>query len=111
MKYTVKHRIWIEVDNNILLGTGRADLLKGIQSTGSLSQAAIQMQMSYKKAWRLLDAMNKAGTSPVVETTVGGKDGGGATLTSYGIALIESYNTVNSNCAEFLKSQEAHFPQ
>jgi len=111
MKYTIKSRIWIELDDSVLLGEGRVELLKLIGETGSLSKAAKGMNMSYKKAWRLLDTMNKAGTRQVVETSVGGKDGGGAVLTTYGQELITAFTTINQNCWEFLDSQIQQLPK
>ncbi len=60
MNYKIKSRIWIEVGNNVLLGEGRVRLLKAIEKTGSLSKAAKSLKMSYKKAWILVDAVNKS---------------------------------------------------
>ncbi len=84
MKYTIKSRIWIEADNKILLGEGRVSLLKAIDKTGSLSKAAKSIGMSYKKAWSLIDAVNKRAEQPVTTSSIGGKGGGGAELTDYG---------------------------
>ena len=84
MNYKIKSRIWIEADDNVLLGEGRVRLLKAIDETGSLSKAAKSMQMSYKKAWTLIDAVNKSSIKPVTITSIGGKGGGGAVLTEYG---------------------------
>ena len=60
MNYKIKSRIWIEVGNNVLLGEGRVRLLKAIEKTGSLSKAAKSLKISYKKAWTLVDAVNKS---------------------------------------------------
>ena len=59
MDYKIKSRIWIEADGNILLGEGRVNLLRAINEEGSLSKAAKVLGMSYKKAWSLIDAVNK----------------------------------------------------
>lgn len=107
MSYKIKSRIWIEIDNTILLGEGRVQLLKAIDETGSLSKAAKSLNMSYKKAWRLMDSVNKTAKQPVVLTSIGGKDGGGATLTKHGKYLINTFESINQNCWEFLDKQVA----
>lgn len=105
MQYKIKSRIWIEVDNNVLLGEGRVRLLKAIQETGSLSKAAKQVNISYKKAWTLIDAVNKSAKKPVTETSIGGKGGGGAVLTNYGKNLITAFEEINSGCWKHLDQQ------
>ncbi|PTM10413.1 MAG: molybdenum transporter [Bacteroidetes bacterium] len=105
MDYKIKSRIWIEADGNILLGEGRVNLLKAIDEEGSLSKAAKVLGMSYKKAWSLIDAVNKRAEKPVTTSSIGGKGGGGAELTAYGKSLIEAFETINENCWEFLDKQ------
>ena len=105
MKYSIKSRIWIEVDGEILLGEGRVQLLKAIAKTGSLSKAAKSMGMSYKKAWSLIDAMNARAEKAVVDSAIGGKKGGGSTLTDYGHSLIEVFERINGKCWQFLDEQ------
>ncbi len=105
MKYKIKSRIWIEADGNILLGEGRVALLKAIAETGSLSKAAKSLGMSYKKAWSLIDAVNKRAEKPVINTIIGGKGGGGAKLTDYGKQLVNAFDTINENCWSFLDEQ------
>jgi molybdate transport system regulatory protein len=105
MKYKIKSRLWIEADGNILLGEGRVALLKAIEATGSLSKAAKSLNMSYKKAWSIIDKVNFRAERPVINTKIGGKGGGGAQLTSYGKSLIKAFETINENCWEFLDGQ------
>ena len=105
MEYKIKSRIWIEADGNILLGEGRVSLLKGIEETGSLSKAAKSLSMSYKKAWSLIDAVNKRAEQAVITTSIGGKGGGGAQLTPYVKSLVTAFETLNKNCCEFLDEQ------
>lgn len=105
MNYKIKSRIWIELDDNVLLGEGRVRLLKAIESTGSLSKAAKNLNMSYKKAWTLIDAVNKTAKHPVVTTSIGGKNGGGAQLTTYGKTLITAFEDINNNCWDYLDKQ------
>lgn len=103
--YKIKSRIWIEVGDNVLVGEGRVKLLKAIEAHGSLSKAAKTIGMSYKKAWTLVDAVNKSAKEAVVTTTVGGQKGGGTVITTYGKRLINAFETINKNCWTFLDQQ------
>lgn len=107
MSYKIKSRIWIEINGNKLLGEGNVKLLKAIEETGSLSKAAKLIGMSYKKAWSLVDAVNKRAKQPVTINSIGGKGGGGAQLTPYGKGLIKSFDEINKNCWTFLDEQLA----
>ena len=78
MNYKIKSRIWIESNNKVLIGEGRVNLLRAIGETGSLSKAAKSLDLSYKKAWQLLDSVNKSAKKPVTINSIGGKGGGGA---------------------------------
>ena len=107
MKYKIKSRIWIEADGHILLGEGRVSLLKAIEENGSLTKAAKSMGMSYKKAWSLIDAVNSRAKQAVITTSIGGKKGGGTTLTSYGKSLIKTFDVINEKCWKYLDKQIA----
>ncbi|MFD0988908.1 winged helix-turn-helix domain-containing protein [Mariniflexile jejuense] len=105
MNYKIKSRIWIEYNNHVLLGEGRVHLLKAIDEMGSLSKAAKSLNISYKKAWDLIDSVNKSAKNPVTINSIGGKGGGGAELTDYGKLLIKSFDEINQNCWDFLDEQ------
>ena len=105
MGYKIKSRIWIESEDKVLLGEGRVHLLKAIQEMGSLSKAAKSLNISYKKAWQLLDSMNKSAKNPVTINSIGGKGGGGAELTEYGKSLVLVFDEINKDCWEFLDKQ------
>ncbi len=105
MDYKIKSRIWIESEQGVFLGEGRVHLLKAISNTGSLSKAANSLDMSYKKAWNLVNSMNKVSQEPLVTTATGGKGGGGASLTQYGQKVIETFDTINQKCWEFLDNE------
>lgn len=105
MEYKIKSRIWIETKNNVLLGEGRVQLLKAIEETGSLSKAAKTIKISYKKAWSLIDSVNKSAKKPVTINSIGGKGGGGAELTPYGKSLVTAFDEINKNCWAFLDQQ------
>lgn len=109
MTYTIKSRVWIEVNNKMFLGEGRIQLLKTIQETKSLSKSAKKMGMSYKKAWKLLNSINKNAEKPVVISVSGGTNGGGTVVTAYGEELISKYDTLNKKCWQFLDKQLSIF--
>ncbi|MCH9659454.1 MAG: winged helix-turn-helix domain-containing protein [Bacteroidetes bacterium] len=103
--YRIRSRIWIESGDKVLIGEGRLKLLKAIDAEGSLSKAAKSIGMSYKKAWNLMDAVNKSAKEAVVTKTIGGEKGGGTVITPYGKKLIEAFETINKNCWAFLDEQ------
>jgi molybdate transport system regulatory protein len=73
------------------LGPGKVSLLEAIERTGSLSAAARELGMSYRRAWLLLHSVNDGFREPAVELSVGGSEGGGARLTDFGRQLISEY--------------------
>ena len=79
------------LDGVIALGPGKAALLRGIQDSGSISAAARTMSMSYRRAWLLVEDMNRCFRQPLVETSTGGARGGGARLTDNGRDVLERY--------------------
>src|SRR6266852_3095851 len=87
--------ISIVFESGARIGPGKAALLESIRDTGSISAAAREMGMSYKRAWMLLDSMNQAFSEPVVIAAPGGVGGGGATLTGFGAELLERYRRVS----------------
>ncbi len=103
--YKIRSRIWIEVGDKVLVGEGRIRLLKEIEAKGSLSKAAKSIGMSYKKAWTLIDAVNKSAKEAVVTTSVGGQKGGGTIITPYGKHLIAAFETINAKCWSFLDQE------
>ncbi len=84
--------LWIEQDGKVALSNWRVDLLEAIEATGSISAAAVQMNVSYRRAWTKLKEMEEALGIKVVEGTVGGRGGGGATLTPEAEKLVRLYN-------------------
>lgn len=89
-------------------GPGKADLLERIAKEGSISKAAKAMEMSYSRAWQLVDAMNQSFRAPLVESTTGGKKGGGAVLTRMGEEVLASFRRMEAR----LKAEaDAFFPE
>ena len=84
----------IEFDDTRALGPGKVRLLELVGQTGSISGAGRAMGMSYRRAWLLVDALNRTFRSPAVSTRGGGAGGGGATLTPFGAELVASYRSM-----------------
>ncbi|AXT53586.1 LysR family transcriptional regulator [Aquimarina sp. BL5] len=103
--YHIKSRIWIEGEEGVFLGEGRIKVLKAIMVEGSLSKAAKSLGMSYKKAWNLVDSINKNASAPVIITNTGGSGGGGTEITAYGVKMITAFENINKNCWDFLDQQ------
>src|SRR5215470_9370951 len=89
-----KPRIRILAGSEIALGPGKADLLRAIEDTGSISAAARRMGMSYRRAWLLVRTMNTCFAEPLVEAEKGGRTGGGAAITPAGREVLEAYQGV-----------------
>jgi molybdate transport system regulatory protein len=83
--------IRIDFSGTCSIGPGKIGLLEGIERTGSLSAAARALGMSYRRAWLLLHSTNEGFSEPVVQLSVGGKDGGGTRLTDFGRQLVTDY--------------------
>jgi molybdate transport system regulatory protein len=93
-------RIRIVFGTDAMLGPGKADLLEHIRETGSIAAAGRAMSMSYKRAWLLVEEMNRAFREPLVESTRGGPQGGGARLTEAGEAVLVHYRKLEDIMAE-----------
>ena len=106
-KYSVKFRLWISGENGTYLGEGRIMLLQAIDKFGSISEAARQLNMSYKKAWELVNAMNKESEHLLVIRNSGGKGGGGTVVTPEGKKIIDSFNSLYHKCEDFLNDEIA----
>lgn len=80
-----------------MIGPGKAELLERIRDTGSIAAAGRQMQMSYKRAWMLVEEMNAAFLEPLVVSSRGGSGGGGAQLTDAGARVLGLYHGIVGN--------------
>lgn len=96
--------MWIEGPEGTFLGYGRIVLLERIRDCGSISAAARSMKMSYRHAWKLVDSMNRQSTSPLVQSSTGGKGGGGAVLTKAGEKGIEAFWLAYRDYKSFMKT-------
>lgn len=84
-------------DGDRALGPGKVRLLELIAETGSISAAGRAMKMSYRRAWMLVDELNRMFREPLVEARPGGARGGGAHLTGAGGDVVHRYREIESN--------------
>jgi molybdate transport system regulatory protein len=92
-------RFRIDFSNHACVGPGKIELLEAIGASGSISQAARDLGMSYRQAWLLIDSVRAAFREPVTVATTGGKGGGGVELTEFGQGLVESYRALERDIA------------
>lgn len=95
----LRAQLRVMLGDEIAFGPGKADLLDAIRATGSISAAGKKMGMSYRRAWLLVDAMNRCFQQPLVDTAKGGANGGGTQLTELGIHVLEHYRTLQKEVA------------
>jgi molybdate transport system regulatory protein len=96
----VHFRLRISRGDDIAIGPGKIDLLEAIERTGSITAAAKALGMSYRRAWLLVDMMNRCFVSPVVAAEVGGPRGGGTRLTALGCDLARRYRRIEATASE-----------
>jgi molybdate transport system regulatory protein len=84
-------RFRVDFADNCSLGPGKIALLEAIAQSGSLSKAARDLNMSYRRAWLLIESLNSIFRKPVTAAQVGGKHGGGMVLTAFGESVIHAY--------------------
>jgi len=91
----------------IAMGPGKAELLECIRETGSISAAGRRMQMSYKRAWQLIEEMNACFRVALVEASRGGRGGGGARLTPVGADVLERFRRIEQACRDVARDDLA----
>ncbi len=106
MKYQIKFKLWVEKDGDIIIGLGRDKLLREIEKTGSISKAAKNVGMSYKKAWSFLKTMESRLGVKLVKTHRGGKKGGGTELTEEAKQLLSDFEKINTAFKNLKKQLE-----
>ena len=85
------------------IGPGKIQLLEHIRECGSISAAGRAMEMSYKRAWDLVDEINRICRHAAVERQTGGKNGGGAILTPFGMSLVARYRKIERDAASAVR--------
>jgi molybdate transport system regulatory protein len=80
----------------IAMGPGKAELLESIAATGSISESARRLGMSYRRAWLLVDTMNRCFREPLVASAAGGPGGGGAQVTAFGRRVLDRFRSMQA---------------
>lgn len=106
---TIRNTTRVMAKGERAFGPGKADLLERIAAEGSISKAAKSMEMSYSRAWQLVDAMNQSFRKPLVESTAGGRKGGGATLTAMGKDVLAIFRKMEKQLAADADAYLAEF--
>ncbi len=104
LKLKANGRIWIDTEEGAFLGYGRIEILEKIKALGSIRQAALEMKMSYRQAWQLIEQMNQQAQTPLVISHRGGKGGGQAVVTESGEKAIQQFHEFNTAFQQFLSS-------
>jgi len=102
-------RLRILLGAEIAIGPGKANLLDALLRTGSISAAAREMDMSYRRAWLLVDTMNRSFRAPLVETSKGGAGGGGAQVTALGRDVLARYRAMEIQAAASIAGEMRAF--
>jgi molybdate transport system regulatory protein len=104
-------RVRILIGAATALGPGKVDLLEAIAETGSISAAARAMSMSYRRAWLLVDTMNRCFHGDLVTTATGGRGGGGAKVTPMGLDVLRRYREMEAKAEASVRDEVAAFAE
>lgn len=96
----VRFRLRVRQGQTIAIGPGKIDLLQAVKACGSISAAARSLNMSYRRAWMLLDELNASLSSPATVSEQGGSKGGGSVLTPVGEELIDVYRAIERQASQ-----------
>ena len=102
-------RVRILIGSATALGPGKVDLLEAIAEKGSISAAARSLGMSYRRAWLLVDTMNRCFKEDVVTTSTGGTGGGGARVTPLGLDVLRRYRDMEAKAEASVRDEIATF--
>jgi len=98
----IKSKLWIEVKGKPVFGMGKRCLLEAIDKYGSINQAAKEMNITYRKAWGYLNAMEERLGMKLIERKTGGRDGGGANLTENARKILKKYGAFERGLQEVI---------
>ncbi len=103
----VRSKVWIEVDGEPVFGRGRRFLLEAIATHGSINRAAREIDISYRKAWSYVKAMEDRLGVPLVERRKGGRNGGGAVLTPEAKRFLRQFAALEDRIRQFTDKEYA----
>ena len=105
MTMIIKSKFWIEENGRPVFGSGRRMLLEAIDRSGSINRAAQELEMSYRKAWGALRAMEERLGVKLIERQTGGKDGGGAVLTEDARKFIKQFEELEKDLQQYVDAR------
>lgn len=100
-------RFRVDLGPRCSIGPGKIELLEAIARTGSIRQAARAMRMSYRRAWLLVDSLNRSFRERATTASVGGSGGGGVKLTAFGADLVRRYRSVDRRIGRMVLAEFA----
>jgi molybdate transport system regulatory protein len=104
-RFEVNGSLWLECGGKKYFGPGPMELLERIAASGSINKAAKEMGMSYRKAWEIINRLNKHAAQPLVETHAGGEKGGGSVISPGAKQLIRYHKVLRKKFINFLKKE------
>lgn len=102
----LKIKLQLYCGDEIAMGPGKADLLEAIEREGSISGAGRALGMSYRRAWLLVDTMNRCWSEPLVETAPGGAARGGARVTPFGREVLNRFRALQKQAADIRQGED-----
>jgi len=103
----LRFNVWLEQDGNVVLSPWRVQLLEAIAATGSISAAAKQLDVPYRRAWEKVQEIERGLGTPVLVTAVGGAGGGGAQLTAAAQQAIDRFHTFIAGLEQEIQARYA----
>ena len=102
-------RIRIDFTDEVNLGPGKIALLEAIKTTGSISDAARALNMSYRRAWMLINSLKQGFSETITVASTGGKGGGGVRVTAFGSSLIKQFRLLEREIGKLAAQRLADF--
>ncbi len=106
---SISLRLRVLRNDEIAMGPGKVALLEAIAREGSISAAARALDMSYRRAWLLVDVMNRSFREPLVASAAGGRQGGGAAVTPFGLQVVAQFRAIEAAALAAVHTQLADF--
>lgn len=100
-----KFNVWLEENGNVVLSPWRVQLLETIEKTGSISAAALELNVPYRRAWEKIQEIERGLGTPVLQTTIGGAGGGGAHLTEAARRAIQRFHVFTTGLQEEIQQR------
>ncbi|MBI5640187.1 MAG: LysR family transcriptional regulator [Nitrospirae bacterium] len=101
----LRGHIWLDGSEGTFLGYGRVALMERIREYGSITRAAKALEISYRRAWVMIDSMNRQAPKPFVVTSAGGRGGGGTLVTEDGERAVRLFWKFHEDFQKFLEKE------